>query len=545
MRANTALWAAMQAARRANLAADGLPPPVSGQWGTTRRALLKGLGATGIAAALPLDPADAAMPRPRRVAIIGGGLAGLTALHHLVTAGVDARLYEARGRIGGRMHTVTHGDGTRFERGAQLVNTDHADVQALARMLGIALIDRKAGAHRTQIVADGRLIDTAELAQGLRGIARRIDIDAQRIAQDFARHAPAIDRMSIRGYLDTHAALIPAPWVRHLLEQTSRTEYGVEPTRASALELLFNLPVVDGARVEVLGGSDERFVIEGGSSRLAEALAALHADRIEMRRETIRVDDDGSGGRLRLTFRDLTTVEADRVIVAVPAPVTRYIEFAVPLPRIWHDFIGAMETGRNEKLQWAMAATPWRAGLGAGGELWTADADAPVALAWEGTVHSGGGGDVPTWTWFFGGDQPCGDGEPPPGALAQAVAPAVAGLDTARVPGFAFDRTAWARDPLSRGAYSNFPPGQLTRFADLLWLEPEGRARPARGTGRLLFAGEHLSDAFPGYMNGAAQTGRLAAETAADRHPGCRVGQGSHLGGRRAASSRRPKATKP
>ena len=30
--------------------------------------------------------------------------------------------------------------------------------------------------------------------------------------------------------------------------------------------------------------------------------------------------------------------------------------------------------------------------------------------------------------------------------------------------------------------------------------------------GPLLFAGEWLSDAFPGYMNGAVQTGRIAAE---------------------------------
>ena len=29
--------------------------------------------------------------------------------------------------------------------------------------------------------------------------------------------------------------------------------------------------------------------------------------------------------------------------------------------------------------------------------------------------------------------------------------------------------------------------------------------------GPVVFAGEHLSDAFPGYMNGGAQTGRLAA----------------------------------
>ena len=35
--------------------------------------------------------------------------------------------------------------------------------------------------------------------------------------------------------------------------------------------------------------------------------------------------------------------------------------------------------------------------------------------------------------------------------------------------------------------------------------------------GRIYFAGEHLSDAFPGYMNGGAQTGRMAAEAITGR----------------------------
>lgn len=32
-----------------------------------------------------------------------------------------------------------------------------------------------------------------------------------------------------------------------------------------------------------------------------------------------------------------------------------------------------------------------------------------------------------------------------------------------------------------------------------------------------MFAGEHLSDAFYGFMNGAAQTGRLAAGVVVER----------------------------
>jgi monoamine oxidase len=65
---------------------------------------------------------------------------------------------------------------------------------------------------------------------------------------------------------------------------------------------------------------------------------------------------------------------------------------------------------------------------------------------------------------------------------------------------------------MTLGGYVNFTPGQLTRFAPLLWVEERGRAAPPLASGAIHFAGEHLSDAYPGYMNGAAQTGRLAAD---------------------------------
>jgi monoamine oxidase len=89
-----------------------------------------------------------------------------------------------------------------------------------------------------------------------------------------------------------------------------------------------------------------------------------------------------------------------------------------------------------------------------------------------------------------------------------AIAPAVPGLEARTI-----RRTAWGRDPFARGAYSTFKPGQLSRFAPLFWVETETGVTQQAQTGPILFAGEHLSDAFPGYMNGGAQTGRLAAAT--------------------------------
>ncbi len=134
--------------------------------GRLARALLKGIAAAGMASALP-RPAYAFAGG--RVAIIGGGIAGLSALHHLREAGVDAHVYEGRTRTGGRMFTHRPAGATPFEVGGQLVNTDHDDMQALCKRFDVPLVDRKAEPHRTLILGDGRLLGDAELAEGLRG----------------------------------------------------------------------------------------------------------------------------------------------------------------------------------------------------------------------------------------------------------------------------------------------------------------------------------------------------------------------------------------
>ncbi|MUG03838.1 FAD-dependent oxidoreductase, partial [Bacillus tequilensis] len=57
---------------------------------------------------------DGQESRQTDVAIIGGGVAGLNAARLLVAEGLDVRLLEARGRLGGRVLTV---DATGAESG--------------------------------------------------------------------------------------------------------------------------------------------------------------------------------------------------------------------------------------------------------------------------------------------------------------------------------------------------------------------------------------------------------------------------------------------
>jgi monoamine oxidase len=60
----------------------------------------------------------------------------------------------------------------------------------------------------------------------------------------------------------------------------------------------------------------------------------------------------------------------------------------------------------------------------------------------------------------------------------------------------------WEHDPWARGGYAYFDP-----TFDPLW-----RAWLARPAGRVVFAGEHTSHRWQGYMNGAIESGQRAAE---------------------------------
>ncbi|MES2753445.1 MAG: NAD(P)/FAD-dependent oxidoreductase [Pseudomonadota bacterium] len=523
MRSGSFVWEALADARRANLAAAGEDAPVAGPTGLTRRALIAALAGAGVTALLP-RPAFARLG-DGPVAIVGGGIAGLSALWHLTRAGVDARLYEARTRLGGRMYTARAKGQPAFEMGGQLVNTDHADMHALAKEFGVALIDRKVGTHRTMVLAGSEEISRERLVSGLRGIAGQIDLDSKRLDQDYARVAAELDRMSFSGYLDRYARLMPEPWVRDLMEATARTEYGVEPAQASAVELVFNLPTVDGRRIEVLSRSDERFLLAGGSSALVDAMAARLKNRITPFRRATRIDPGAAGGA-RVTFSNGETLAAAAVIVTTPASIMSRIAYGTPLPPLWRQFIAEVGLGRVGKVQAAATARPWEGSVGRGGEIWQTDHTVGSSLGWDGGVRpSPGGGSV--WTWFTGGSEvAAGDGgDPRAQALkfARLADGGVKGMTAAT--GAAVRRTNWHTDPFTMGGYVNFRPGQLTKFAELIWTEANGIASAPLSAGPIQFAGEHLSDAYPGYMNGGAQTGRLAAQAiVAARAPARRIG---------------------
>ncbi|QDL10593.1 FAD-dependent oxidoreductase [Brasilonema octagenarum UFV-E1] len=520
----------LQLSQRKNLKAEGKPLSLAkkqAQWSRRRFIKLASLATGSALVTSGLSHPEKVWGRAShsgnpKIAIVGGGIAGLNAAYQLKKIGLTATVYEARERLGGRIQTVTGvvGEGLVTDLGGQFINTNHTDMLALAKEFDIKLFSvieeqQKLPFPGTAYYFDGKVQSEAEIADKLRPLALAIYYDAELLEQNFEQYAPIFDSMSAADYLNKYADKIPEPFIRRLIENTIRSEYGVEPEESSAIQLLMNLPTVDGNKVELLGNSDEAFVVEGGSGRIIDSLAQALSGQIHTRMPLTRIQSNGSG--FLLTFSRNYVVDADYVIIAIPLTVLREVDIQVNLPNTLRRFIKEVDLGFNQKVIAGFNKKAWRQENGFVKEVWS---DLKFCLAWDGTLRQPDreNGEL---VFFLGGDEVrrngSGSGKLQGRKFVRQLDDFIVGAKDAATDKFL--QTQWTRDPFTKGSYTQFKPGQLTEFAKFLYVEADDpKERQDVNVGNLVFAGEHLSDEFYGYMNGAAQTGRLAAQVVARQH---------------------------
>ena len=509
-------------ARRMNLEEDGHPEPEvvrTHPW--KRRSFLKATVAASAAFALP-EVAWAAGRRGRfdhDVAIVGGGICGLNAARILHKAGTPAHVYEGSRRLGGRILTRVS-NGLTYEFGAEFINKDHRDMLEIVEELGLELFNRDDDlasdpvTPSTAYFFDGVRYTEVEIARRLRKIARKIGRDARLVSRNFDRAAARFDPLSVADYLDDfdQSAQGPLdPVARVLLEALVRGEYGVEPENSTALQLIFALPVVNGREVEILTTSDETFNVKGGNAQIVQGLAdGIGRTNITTGTVLDRIDEFPDGG-YKLYFRNGRRATARFVIVTIPFTILRKVRlnFCGRVPRAFFDAIQSYELGKNEKVFVEFNDRVWQGRQGWRGELWSDR----VATTWEST-RSQPLSETAALTLFLGGDQTSRlivEGK-------RAVANDLVDYLDGSTPGLKQAQTGrvrasnWQRNPFALGAYNSFPPGVYSGGPFLSWFEGETPAESTELRRRgFLLAGEHTSDAFYGYMNGGAETGRLAA----------------------------------
>lgn len=403
--------------------------------------------------------------RSVRVAVLGGGLAGLAAATKLNKFGLDVTVYEARNRAGGRVWSVDMAEGAAsprvVERGAEFILTGYSTMQRLLDLTGLSLIDTGMS-YYVREMADTTGITTKDVVSAGReafNITKTFDSppSAEDVLRRLNRSPQLVDALRARIEISTAMASseVSAETLKHIAS--------FEP-----------LP---------------SWRIAGGNQNLPDALA----DRLD---EPIRYGDFVHA--VRETNRGLLVesrsgdARFDAVVVALPLALVRDpTSIDMPLPDWKINALAHVLQGDAAKLHLPLQSVP------------TTSAVMSVRdRFWTWTALDASGAATPMLTSFMGSRNAI---DLAAGSKNDFSAWSVKAKDIRSDLDFEDSSaiiTVWRDDPLSRGAYAAYPPGTSHDYSEVL----------ERPVGNIFFAGEYADPEFTGLMEGALRSGERAAD---------------------------------
>jgi monoamine oxidase len=506
----------------------------------TRREFLAGTTAAGTALVLAGSLGGAATAFASTptvpIAIVGAGIAGLTAALTLADKGVPSTLYEASTRLGGRMHsdsalfrggTSFWANGQNSEYCGELIDTGHKLILRLANRYNLAtenLLQAQPNGSEDTYYFFGQFYPRSQATNDFQAVHHAISADLQSapfptLYNTFTAAGAALDNLSLYQWIETRVPGGHRSPMGMLLDIAYNIEYGAETTDQSSLNLVYLLGFKPKpGNFSIFGLSDEKYHIVGGNQLLPAAIAADVATRgtTILTGWFMNAIARNANGGYTLTFEvgsSTKTVVADEVILALPFAVLRNLDYGragfTDLKSVAIQDLGA---GKNGKLQLQFDARYWD---GTGAWPGTGDgnsyADTGYQSTWEATrAQPGSTGILVDYTG---------------GNIAGSLHPSVPYSDTGSNPEVAQYARAFLKqiepvypgisphwtglatlaapflDPNLNLAYSYWKVGQYTAFSGYELVRQ----------GNVHFAGEHCSINFQGFMEGGAEEGQRAA----------------------------------
>jgi monoamine oxidase len=261
-----------------------------------------------------------------------------------------------------------------------------------------------------------------------------------------------------------------------------------DPDRLSLLQL------VDQFASDAIPGEGSMFRLRDGNDALASALTAALRGSVVLNTALTAVTRRGSNLRVSVRNREPHQFTADYVVVALPASTLRSVQFDPALPSHQWQAISTLRYGGATRVLLQFESRFWKH-LGRPIAYGT---DQPTGAVWDaneqqdarpGILSLLAGGRASTEVRTIIDRQ---------GWRALVRHLTWLGTPSRLLRALTVD---WDRDRWSKGGYAVFD----TRF------DPSLRPWLARPAGRIVFAGEHTSTRWQGYMNGAIESGKRAA----------------------------------
>ena len=435
------------------------------------------------------------------VAVIGAGIAGLTAARRLAEGGADVVVLEASDRVGGRTVNESISDTEATEMGGQWVGPTQDRILALLGELGLETFPTR---------TDGKnVIEMGGRLRRYRGTIPRLSLPVLldlgiarlRLARTMRRVDPAAPwEASGAAELDSETL---GDWVerntrsrraRDLIALSCKTVWGAEPGELSLLWALAYMGAGGGFEklLDVEGGAQQDRIV-GGSALISQRMADELGDRVRTGFPVTKVAWDeevlceGPAGEVRARY----------AVIAVPPSLLGAVSFTPGLPASQAALMGAWRGGNLIKLTAVYDEPFWRED-GLSGEA--VSETGPVSIMFDNTPASGSPGAL---VGFVGGED-----APGYAAMGQGERRAAALACFARIFGQkalgvnAFHERNWLSEPWARGGpVSNLAPDALARHGPAL-REPAGPLR---------FAATEYATVWRGYMDGAVRSGETAA----------------------------------
>jgi monoamine oxidase len=481
----------------------------------SRRELIRRAGGLGVATVgatvLGGWASAAAAPEPR-IAVVGAGLAGLTAAYRLRQAGLSPTVYEASDRLGGRCWTIrgTFTDGQIAEHGGELIDTGHIEIRQLAKELGLVednLFQGEAKGTEPFYHFDGAPYTYKQATEDLKGIWQKLHADVSAASYPTTyflstERGRELDRMSIIDWINESVPGGIESRLGQLLDIAYNIEFGAESDQQSCLNMLYLLGYIGQGKLRIFGPSDEKRHVRGGNDQIVQRLAdRIGHGRIVPGTALVAIRQNGTG-TFTLTFEDGSRrweVTADKVVMAIPFSILREkVDYAgAGFRPVKVTAIEELGMGTNSKLHVQFTDRHW-SGLGCNGDT---VADTGYQNTWEvSRAQPGRSGILVDYT---GGDVGASMNRGTPAQRArtflQQLEPVLPGISAKWNDRVTLDY--WTSYPWTLGSYSFYKIGQYQRF---------GAAEGER-EGNCHFAGEHTTQDFQGWLQGAVFTGGRAA----------------------------------